>query len=275
MVIKGNDRFQVEEIGCGYAVFGDCTLSDVFFGVSELIGDKVPLIISDPPYGGIVKERWDQTTFNGCNINNDAFSDWMVDWTRLWKQLLFPGGAFYVWGGIGKPGFRPFFCYLCKVEQQGSFELANLITWKKLRGRGIPNYLFTREECAYFINGNAKLPRCFNVPLLDKKRGYAGYNKKYPAKSEYYRRTNVWTDINELLRNKVHPTQKPQRLHEVMVEVHTQPGEWVIDPFAGSGTTALACMKLDRRFVVIENDRGHYDGMLARLRANVGVVENA
>ena len=173
----------------------------------------------------------------------------------------------YVWGGIGKPGFRPFMRYLVRAEQQGSFELANLITWSKKRGYGVQNnYLFTREECAYFVNGDAKHPLKFNVPYLTTKRGYPGYDTKYPAKSEYYRRTNVWNDVVEILRGKKSPAQKQQRLHEIMIEVHTDIGDWVVDPFAGAGTTAYACRKLGRKFVVIEQDENEFRKMVEGLR---------
>ena len=128
------------------------------------------------------------------------------------------------------------------------------------------NYLFTREECAYFVKGSAKKPFLFNIPLLDVKRGYEGYNKKYPAKSEYYRRTNVWMDINEIFQGKFHSTQKKQRLHEVMIEVHTNPGDYVIDIFAGAGTTAHAARKLGRKFIVIEQDINYFDGIVERLK---------
>lgn len=252
-----------EKFDDGYALCADSTQPGVMLGVRQLVGD-VPLIIADPPYGNIVSEKWDR-----INESDELFSDWMIKWTRNWaEKCLLAGGAFYVWGGVGKPGFRPFLRYLSEVEQEGKFELANLITWSKKRAYGVQNnYLWTREECAYFIFGDAKKPRCFNVPLLDTKRGYAGYNAKYPAKSEFYRRTNVWMDINEMFRGKVHPTQKQQRLHEVMIEVHTQPGEWVIDPFAGAGTTAFACRKLGRKFVVIENDAVCFQDMVNRLKA--------
>ena len=50
------------------------------------------------------------------------------------------------------------------------------------------------------------------------KRGYAGCNEKYPAKSEFLRRTNVWDDVTEILRGKVHVNQKPERLMEVPIE---------------------------------------------------------
>jgi len=248
----------------GIAICGDCTEPDVWEFVRRESG-PVPLIVADPPYGNIVAEKWDKT-----KENDELFSAWMIDWTKGWTSTcLLPGAAFYVWGGVGKPGFRPFMRYLLEVEQEKTFELANLITWSKKRAYGIQNnYLWTREECAYFIKGDAKKPRCFNVPLLDEKRGYPGFNAKYPAKSEFYRRTNVWTDVNEIFRGKLHPTQKQQRVIEVPIEVHTQPGEWVIDPFAGAGTTAQACRKLGRRFVVVESNWNYYEGMIARLRVN-------
>ncbi len=256
---------KIEAVEGGYAVCADSTLKETIDRVHELVGD-VGLIIADPPYGNIVDEAWDR-----INDSDELFSSWMIKWTRSWtEKLLLPGGAFYVWGGVGKPGFRPFLRYLSEVEQEGRFELANLITWSKKRAYGVQNnYLWTREECAYFIFGDAKKPRCFNVPLLATKRGYVGYNAKYPAKSEFYRRTNVWMDINEMFRGKLHPTQKTQRLHEVMIEVHTQPGEFVIDPFAGAGTTAMACRKLGRKFVVIENDPQYFDEMVVRLQVEV------
>lgn len=88
---------------------------------------------------------------------------------------------------------------------------------------------------------------------------------KYPAKSEYKRRTNVWMDITEILRGKLHTAQKPERLHEIIIETHTKPGEWVLDPFAGSGTTGLAARKLGRKFILVEADRKSFELCLRRL----------
>lgn len=253
----------VQSFPDGIAIMGDSTSQEVTSLVREHT-DLLPLVIIDPPYGNIVRCDWDKTDDKDVD-----FASWMFDWTNSWSDLTLEGGAMYVWGGIGRPGFRPFFRYLADIEVKSSLKLANLITWKKRRGYGVQhNYLFTREECAYLIKGDPKRPRLFNVPLLDDVRGYAGYNKKYPAKSDRYRRTNVWTDVTELMRGKVHPTQKRQRLHEIMIEVHTKPDEWVADPFAGCGTTAFACRRLGRRFVVIERDANHFDALTDRLRVN-------
>ena len=249
------------EYNDGLALCCDSTSQEAVDEVKTWLGDTVvPLIATDPPYGNIVMERWDRT-----KLTDDEYAQTMIDWTRLWSQVLVQGGAFYVWGGIGLPGFRPFIKYLMRVEDD-NFKMSNLITWGKKRAYGVNNnYLFTREELAYFTKGNPKKPYKFNIPLLADKRGYAGYNKKYPAKSEFYRRTNVWTDVSEIFSGKLHPTQKADRVVEIPIEVHTDPGDVVIDPFAGSGSTAQAARKLGRKFVVLERDEKIFDQMVARL----------
>lgn len=250
-----------EQFEDGYAFLADCNTLELFNRILAITG-KVPLIACDPPYGKIVGEDWDQT-----DASDVEFCNWMLDWTRLWKAALAENGAFYCWGGIGIPQFRPFLRYLVEAETD-TFQLANLITWAKKRAYGVQhNYLFVREELAYFINGSdIKKPRTFHVPYLDKERGYAGYSKKYPAKSKYLRRTNVWSDITEILRGKVHETQKPVPVMAVPIAVHTEPGEWVVDIFAGSGTTAVAARQLGRKFVVVEKKPEEYRKLVARLK---------
>ena len=56
-----------------------------------------------------------------------------------------------------------------------------------------------------------------------------------------------------------HPTQKPVALAAHFIRLHTQPGEKVLDPFMGSGSTGVACMELNRRFVGIELDPGFFE----------------
>jgi site-specific DNA-methyltransferase (adenine-specific) len=253
---------RVEKFDDGFVVLGDSTTDNALESSLELLGGKIPLIIADPPYGNIVNEHWDR-----IDSDDNVFANWMKTWTELWAQALIDGGAMYVWGGLGRPGFRPFMKYICQVEQPGCFELANLITWSKKRAYGVShNYLWTREECAYFVKGPAKKPAVFNIPLLETKRDYAGFNSKYPAKSEFYRRTNVWTDVNEIFRGKLHPTQKQQRVIEIPIEVHTAPGDFVLDPFAGAGTTAFAARKLGRKFLIIEREEKYFDEVVQRLK---------
>lgn len=215
---------------------------------------RLPLIIGDPPYGGIVPNDWDQ------GITSSDY----LSWTRACQQYMAPGGSLYLWGGIGKPGNRVFFKWLATVEEETGLTLRNLITWSKRRAYGTKtNYLFTREECAWLVNGVE--PAVFHIPLLARERGYAGYNAKYPAKSRFLRRTSVWSDITELFRGKVHVAQKPERLAEVMIETHTDEGDTVMDPFAGSGSTGRAARNLGRRFILIERDQRDFELCVGRL----------
>lgn len=252
---------EFEQFEDGYAFLADSTTQELYGRILAITG-PLPLILCDPPYGRIVGEDWDQT-----EASASEFCDWMLDWTRMWARSLQRNAAFYVWGGIGIPQFRPFLRYLVEAETP-EFQLANLITWAKKRAYGVQhNYLFVREELAYFINGpDIKKPRTFHVPYLDKERGYEGYNKKYPAKSKYLRRTNIWSDITEILRGKIHETQKPVPVMMIPIMVHTEPGEWVVDIFAGAGTTAVAARQLGRKFVVVEKKPEEYRKLVARLR---------
>jgi DNA modification methylase len=253
----------VREFKHGIALCADSTQQSTVREVERYAG-KVPLIVVDPPYGNILLDQaWDVVV-----ESDKAYAALMRDWTAKWSDVVVDGGAFYVWGGIGRPGFRPFFRYVLEVEEKTPLRMATMVTWSKKRAYGVrTNYLFTREECAYFVKGNPKKPRTFHVPYLDKKRNYAGFNKDYPARSEFYRRTNVWTDITEILRGKWHPAQKARKLYEIPIEVHTEPGEWVVDPFAGSGNMALIALWLGRKFAIVERDEEFFADACKRIEA--------
>ncbi len=63
-----------------------------------------------------------------------------------------------------------------------------------------------------------------------------------------------------------HPTQKPVALFEYLIKMYSNPGEVVLDPFMGSGTTAVAALKAGRSFVGFETQREYYDASLQRMR---------
>lgn len=258
-------KMRTEVLDDGIAICGDATSQEVIERVSSILNGHDLLIVTDPPYGRIVSEVWDQENAG----SQQEFANWMIDWTRKYGALLSEGGAMYVWGGYGVPGFRPFFEYCSRVEAETPLRLANFLTWSKKRAYGVQNnYLATREELAYLVNGDPKKPALFNVPYLREKRSYAGYNAKYPAKSEFYRRTNVWMDVTELLRGKEHPTQKPVRVYEIPIEIHTREGSTVLDPFAGSMTAAWAARRLNCRWVCVERDEFIFEKAVKSLRCD-------
>lgn len=200
------------------------------------------LTVADPPYGDILDgQEWEDLA---------DIESWMRT-IRSLEQFKCP---VYWWGGIGKQAYRPFFQFILKVEADSAYYMRDLITWKKVRAYGkSTDYLFTREECAVFTFDGKPAP-VFHVPYLEEKRGYAGYNAKYPAKSEYKRRSNVWCET-EILRGKLHVAHKAPAVCRVPIEVHTNPGDLVLDLYAGSGETSVQALKLGRTFVAVESNR--------------------
>ena len=63
-----------------------------------------------------------------------------------------------------------------------------------------------------------------------------------------------------------HPTQKPLIIINELIRVHSAKNDMVIDPFIGSGTTAIACERLGRRWIGIEKDRGYCDIAVKRIK---------
>lgn len=88
------------------------------------------------------------------------------------------------------------------------------------------------------------------------------------SRERKYERCRVWSVPILSLRSlgdwKPHPTQKPVQLLRYLVEQYTKEGETVLDPFVGSGTTAIACKQLRRNFIAIEKD--HDYAQIARER---------
>ena len=66
-----------------------------------------------------------------------------------------------------------------------------------------------------------------------------------------------------------HPTEKPVELPAHFIRLHSQPGQVVVDPFMGSGTTGVACARLGRRFIGIEIDRKWFDVAVKRVKAAI------
>ena len=76
--------------------------------------------------------------------------------------------------------------------------------------------------------------------------------------------TDVWNDIDFYEEKRWHPTQKPLKLLERLVKASTNEGDLVLDPFAGGGSTGLACMRLGRRCLLIEKDEKYCEAMVKR-----------
>ena len=218
------------------------------------------VIFADPPYflsnGGITchagrrvkvdKGEWDKS--RGADENH-AFN---LEWLKRCQALLKPDGTLFVSGThhvILSAGF---------AMQQLGMKLLNQITWQKPNPP--PNLAcrtFTHSTETILWAAKTKQSRhTFQYAVMRSENG--GRQMK-----------DVWTFTAPKSVEKRfgrHPTQKPLALLERIIRCATNPGALVLDPFLGSGTTALACANLGRGCVGIERDKEFVKLAIERLR---------
>ncbi|MDX2112293.1 MAG: site-specific DNA-methyltransferase [Alphaproteobacteria bacterium] len=217
------------------------------------------MIFADPPYflsnGGITcqagkmvkvdKGKWDKS--QGADVNH-AFN---IEWLSRCQKLLKPNGTIWVSGTmhiIYSIGF---------ALQQIGFKLLNDIAWEKPNPP--PNlacrYFTHSTETVLWAAKNDKSKHYFNYDLMRK------YNGDKQMKS-VWRFTAPGSVEKE---HGKHPTQKPLALLQRCIEAATKPGDFVFDPFAGSSTTGVAALRLNRKFCGVELEDAFIDLSIKRL----------
>ncbi|CAN5619184.1 adenine-specific DNA-methyltransferase [soil metagenome] len=231
---------------------------DAFEVLPRLAKSGFDLLFADPPYN--LTKDFGTTSFK--QRSPDKYEEWLDSWLSLCLPLLKPTASIYICGDWRSSS---------AIQRVGSkyFKLKNRITWEREKGRGAKqNWKNTAEDIWYFTMSDEFT---FNLDAVKMRRKVlAPYKEngepKDWAKGEYgnYRDThpsNIWTDISvpfwSMPENTDHPTQKPEKLLAKIILASTNPGDLILDPFAGSGTTAVASKKLGRNFVTIESDE-HY-----------------
>jgi DNA modification methylase len=194
------------------------------------IPDKsIDLVLTDPPYGINFKSPW-QT--HQDYIINDTLADWKEILPKFlieFKRILSDNGCCCCCGGGG--GKTPVTA-IFTIEAIKHFNLIQTVVWKKTVGLGwkyrsaYENIIVlskSKDNFNFYDNSN----RCSNV--------IEGINQKIPQKGE-------------------HPTVKPVKLMEHFIRIHSKENAVILDPFVGSGTTAIACLKTGRNFIGIEKE---------------------
>ncbi|MCA1626323.1 MAG: site-specific DNA-methyltransferase, partial [Acidobacteria bacterium] len=149
------------------------------------------------------------------------------------------------------------------------FKLRNRITWEREKGRGAKaNWKNAAEDIWFFtvsdkyvFNAEAvKIKRKVIAPYIED-----GKPKDWEQSADgNFRLTspsNLWTDLTvpfwSMPENTAHPTQKPEKLLAKIILASTNENDSILDPFAGSGTTAVVAKKLNRNFTGIERDENY------------------
>jgi site-specific DNA-methyltransferase (adenine-specific) len=217
--------------------------------------ERFNLLFADPPYN--LSKRFGKEKFN--ELPPEAYEEWLDSWLKLCAGLLAPTASVYICGDWRSGS---------SIEKVGSryFKLQNRITWEREKGRGAKaNWKNAAEDIWFFTLGDQYT---FNLEAVKQRRRVLatyrenGLPKDWSAGSNgKFRDThpsNIWTDISvpfwSMPENTDHPTQKPEKLLAKIILASSQPGDLILDPFAGSGTTAATALKLNRRFVAIESD---------------------
>ncbi|GAB4520013.1 MAG: adenine-specific DNA-methyltransferase CcrM [Amphiplicatus sp.] len=245
---------------------GDC------IGAMRALPDaSVDLVFADPPYnlqlGGDLT-RPDNSRVDGVDDDWDRFDSFAAydAFTRQWlaeaRRVLKPDGALWVIGS-----YHNIFRVGTAVQDLG-FWILNDIIWNKTNP--MPNFRGTR-----FTNAHETL---IWAARSKEARYTFNYAALKTANDDLQMRSDWSLPIctgNERLKGaagrKAHPTQKPEALLYRVLIATSDPGDVVLDPFFGSGTTGAVARLLGRRFIGIERDPDY----IAAARARIARVEPA
>ena len=206
--------------------------------------ESFELLVTDPPYRVIKGGNKCKDAPKGMLSKNDgkifSYNDVKAaDWLKEAYRLLKPNSHAYV--------FTNFLNLqdMMQEMQNAGFKLHNLLVWMK--NNATPNRWYMKN-CEYVILG-----------------------RKGKAKSIKDCGSMTVHQYNNIIGNKMHETEKPIELLKSYISNSSEPNGWVLDPFAGSGSTAHAALELGRRFMTIEIDEKYAERIHDRLKEALSV----
>ncbi len=243
-------------------------LGDFFSEVTSIPDESVDLAIVDPPYflstGGFTVSSGKSVSVDKGDWDKPVSEETSFSFHRRWisqvKRVLKANGAVVVSGTY----HSIFECgYALSLED---FKILNDIVWFK--PNGAPNLsgrrLAASHETLIWASKSQSSKHTFNYDEL-RDSEFPGDPIKKPGKQL----RSVWWIPTAPKREKSfgsHPTQKPEALIERIIGSFSRPGDLVLDPFMGSGTTGLVATKHDRHFIGIERDPAFFELAAARLK---------
>jgi len=249
-------------------IVGDCIEA-----LMRLPEKSVDLVFADPPYnlqlGGdllrpdnskvdAVDDAWDHFA------SFEAYDAFTIAWLTAARRVLKDDGALWVIGSYHNI-FR-----VGRAVQDLGFWILNDVVWRK--SNPMPNFKGTR-----FANAHETLI------WAAKSRGSRRYTFNYDAlkmANDELQMRSDWTlplctgdeRVKDADGAKAHPTQKPEALLHRVLLASTRPGDVVLDPFFGVGTTGAAARRLGRRFIGIEREANYADLARARIAKVVPIA---
>ena len=253
-------------------------LNKITNGNSLEILKKIPdktfdLVFADPPYNlqiGKKLKRPDDSKVNGVNDKWDQFKNFndYDNFCKLWltesKRVLKDNGSIWVIGtyhNIFRLGYH---------IQNMEFWILNDVIWRK--NNPMPNFRGTRftnaHETLIWASKNKKSKYTFNYQSLK------CLNDDLQMRSDW---TLPICSGNERIKKngkKVHSTQKPESLLHRILLASTNKGDFVFDPFLGTGTTAVVAKKLGRNYFGIESEKKYFKTAKQRLEKTIKMEDH-
>lgn len=220
---------------------------------------RFDLIFADPPYN--LEKDYGKTDDNFKDVE---YIQWCDEWLSLCSDLLKPNGSLYI---LNLPKWSFFHATL--LNKNLFFQ--RWIAWDALsdpRGKLMPAHYsllwYTKHKSRFTFNQIAPIPRmdqCFRAKCIK--------NRSSKAPKEVI--SDIWYDIHRIKHKRdrdEHPCQLPIKLLERILNMSTNPGDIVLDPFMGTGTTAVVAKRMGRNYVGIDIDPNYKSIALSKLKEN-------
>lgn len=223
---------------------------DCFDFIKKVKEKSVDLVLIDPPYNISRETNFASGDETGRDVDRFRismdFGEWDSDFThdsidilcKEFYRVLKYSGTLIIFYDLWK------LSYLKESLEKAGFKQIRFIEWVKT------NPVPINSKVNYLTNSR-------EIALLGVKRGSPTFNSAYDNGIYNY---PICRD-----KGRFHPTQKPLKLIEELVLKHSNEGDLVLDCFSGSGTTALACMSNNRRFLGCEINEEYYNKSIERL----------
>ena len=230
-------------------------LGDSLIELKKFKDHSVDMVFCDPPYNLQLSKtlyRPDATKVSGVNDDWDKFNNFQdYDiFTKTWlseiRRILKPDGCLWVIGSyhnIYRIGY---------ILQNLNFWILNDIIWRKTNP--MPNFKGTRftnaHETLIWAANSKSSKYTFNYQTMKQ----LNENKQMRSDDWLINICSGRERLKDIKNQKLHNTQKPEELLLRVVLSSTKPGDLVLDPFFGTGTTGVVCKKLGRKFIGIEKN---------------------
>lgn len=224
------------------------THASCFDFLKDIPKNSVDLVLIDPPYEVSRETNFQSRQLTGTDVDRFRvsmdFGDWDKNFTGLDQVLLDchhilrPGGTIICFYDLWKVS------YLRSDLEQVGFRQIRLLEWIKT------NPVPLNSKVNYLTNAR-------EIAVLGVKGSKPTFHSEYDNGIYFY---PICRD-----KGRFHPTQKPLQLIIDLIQKHSNPGDLILDCFAGSGTTALAAKETKRRFIGCELNPDYYQKSLERL----------